>query len=205
MLLNPYAAYLAIYMDPITRLVNHLQRFVPFSEKDIPALKEHLGTLHVGKKEHLVEPLQPCNEHYFVVEGCLRMYFFNEKGDEQTVQFAIEDWWITDHAAYTQGVDSHFCIQAVESSTVLTVNRKIQEDLFRALPALERYFRIIYQRAFAAAQYRMRVRQDYSGEDTYLMFKKSYPDFVDRVPQYMLASYLGITPEYLSVVKKRHA
>ncbi|MGC3943679.1 MAG: Crp/Fnr family transcriptional regulator [Chryseolinea sp.] len=191
-------------MEPIDVLISHLKRFVPFHETEASILRKYLGTLHVGKKEHLVETLQPCPYHYFVVEGCLRMYFFNEKGDEQTVQFAIENWWMTDHSAYTQGNDSLFCIQAIEPSTLLTINRQLQEELFKVMPSLERYFRIIYQRAYAAAQYRMRVRQDYSGEDTYLMFKKSFPDFVDRIPQYMLASYLGITPEYLSVVKKRH-
>lgn len=192
-------------MEPIHRLVKHLERFVPIQESDVALLQKHIGSVRVSKKEHLVEPLQPCTDHYFVVEGCLRMYFFNEKGDEQTVQFAIENWWITDHAAFMQGGDSLFCIQAVEQSTLLTLNRQVQEELLQKIPSMERYFRIIYQRAYAAAQYRMRVRQDYSGEDIYLSFKKSYPDFVDRVPQYMLASYLGITPEYLSAVKKRHA
>lgn len=192
-------------MQPLLRLVNHMKRFVSFDEKDTDTLAKFLETITVAKKQHLVEPLQPCRYHYFVAQGCLRMYFFNEKGDEQTIQFAIEDWWITDHAAYSQGVNSTFYIQSIEAGTLLALDNRREEKLIGALPVMERYFRIIYQRAYAAAQHRMRVRHDHSGEDTYLLFKKGYPDFVDRVPQYMLASYLGITPEYLSTVKKRHA
>ena len=192
-------------MDPVARLATHMKRFIPMQPSDVAALEKYMEPVNASKKENLVEALQPCKYHYFVVEGCLRMYFFNEKGDEQTIQFALEDWWITDHAAYSQGVDSLFYIQAIEASTLLAIDRQAQENLFSKVPLAERYFRLIYERAYAAAQYRMRVRHDYSGEDTYLMFKKSYPAFVDRVPQYMLASYLGITPEYLSVIKKRHA
>lgn len=192
-------------MEPVTVLVQHLQRFIPFQHSDTSVLNKYLKTIQARKKEHLVGSLQPCNDHYFVVKGCLRMYFFNDKGDEQTVQFAIENWWMTDHSSFMQGTDSLFSIQAVESSSLLALNRSVQEDLFCEIPSMERYFRIIYQRAYAASQFRMRVRQDFSGEETYLGFRKSYPDFVDRVPQYMLASYLGITPEYLSAVKKRHS
>lgn len=192
-------------MEPVTVLVQHLQRFVRFQQQDIAVLNKYLRTIQARKKEHLIGSLQPCNDHYFVVKGCLRMYFFKDKGDEQTVQFAIENWWMTDHSAFMQGTESLFCIQAVESCTLLALNRAVQEDLFLEIPCMERYFRIIYQIAYAASQFRMRVRQDYSGEETYLNFRKSYPDFADRVPQYMLASYLGITPEYLSAVKKRHS
>jgi len=188
----------------IERLVRHIQKFVSLTDNDASLLEQYLNPINVGKKEHLLETLCPCRYHYYVVRGCLRMYFFNEKGDEQTIQFAIEDWWMTDHTAFNLGLESQYCIQAVEPSVLLAIHYDNQYNLFDRIPAVERYFRLIYQRAYAASQHRMKVRYDYSGEDTYLMFKKNYPDFVDRVPQYMLASFLGITPEYLSAVKKRH-
>jgi len=192
-------------MNDTDRLINHMKRFVPIQLSDTTALQKYLHSVKASKKENLVEALQPCKYHYFVVEGCLRLYFFNEKGDEQTIQFALEDWWITDHAAFSKGVNTLFYIQAIEPSTLLAIDHPAQEELFREVPLAERYFRLIYERAYAASQYRMRIRHDYSGEQNYLTFKKSFPAFADRVPQYMLASYLGITPEYLSVIKKRHA
>jgi len=191
--------------DAFHCLIQHMQKFVTVTDDDTDVLKQYLKVVTVSKKEHLVETLQPCKHHYFVVSGCLRMYFFNEKGDEQTIQFAIEDWWMTDHSAFHRGADSQFCIQAVEASTLLALHFEDQNPLFEHCLGAERYFRLIYQRAYAASQHRMKVNYDSSGEDTYLRFKKNYPHFVDRVPQYMLASFLGITPEYLSTVKKRHA
>jgi CRP/FNR family transcriptional regulator len=188
----------------LQQLIRHMQKFVALTEDDAAMLQPYLKLVNVGKKEHLVETLQPCKYHYFVVNGCLRMYFFNEKGDEQTIQFAIEDWWMTDHSAFHQGLNSQFCIQAVEPCTLLALHHEDQDKLFDRLPRAERYFRFIYQRAYAASQHRMKIHYDYSREESYLMFKKNYPYFVDRVPQYMLASFLGITPEYLSAVKKRH-
>jgi CRP/FNR family transcriptional regulator, anaerobic regulatory protein len=187
------------------QLIRHMQKFIALTDSESSLLPPYLKVVNVGKKEHLMETWQPCKYHYFVVSGCLRMYFFNQKGDEQTIQFAIEDWWMTDHSAFNNGSESLFCIQAVEPSTVLALHCESQDLLFERFPGAERYFRLIYQRAFAAAQHRMKVHFDNSGEDTYLMFKKRYPAFADRVPQNMLASFLGISPEYLSVVKKRHA
>jgi len=187
------------------QLIHHMQRFVALTDDDAGALEPYLKLMNVGKKEHLLETLQPCKYHYFVASGCLRMYFFNEKGDEQTIQFAIEDWWMTDHSAFHRGANSQFCIQAVEPSTLLALHYEDQDQLFDRLPGVERYFRLLYQRAYAASQHRTKVHYDNSGEVTYLMFKKKYPYFVDRVPQYMLASFLGITPEYLSAIKKRNA
>ena len=187
------------------QLVSHIKRFTAIHEREIPLIRDHFVEQQTTKKEILTGAGRPCNHHYFVVNGCLRMFFINEKGQDQTVQFAIENWWLTDHAAFSTKGRAGFSIQAVEASTLMTIDLAKQESLFKAVPAMERYFRIIYQKAYAASQLKMKYRSDRSGEETYLNFRESFPGFVERVPQNMLASYLGITPEYLSMVKKRNA
>lgn len=192
-------------MNATEQLINHVCKFCSITESDIPVILDHFSEHQANRKEILIEAGEQCKYHYFVVNGCLRMFFINEKGHDQTVQFAIENWWLTEHGSFSTKRKAEFSIQAVETSTLLVIDAAGQENLFKAVPQMEQYFRIIYQKAYAAAQHRMKVRYDQSGEDMYLNFRQSFPEFVERVPQNMLASYLGITPEYLSMVKKRNA
>ena len=131
------------------------------------------------------------------------MFFVNEKGIEQTTQFAIENWWITDYAAFQQQQPSGFYLQAVEKTEVATITLESQERLLKQYPQMESYFRIIYQRANAAAQLRIKYLYDFSREELYHHFNNKYPEFTQRIPQYLLASFLGFTPEYLSEIRKK--
>lgn len=131
------------------------------------------------------------------------MYFLKENGTEQTLSFALEQWWITDFTAFQNQRSSAYSIQAVEASEVLSIDFRDFEDLLRDFPVLERYFRLIHQRAHAAAQTRIRLLYELSREDLYRYFASQYPEFVQRVPQYLLASFLGFSPEYLSEIRKK--
>lgn len=132
------------------------------------------------------------------------MYFINEKGIDQVTYFALENWWLSDYMSLLMHSPSQFYIQAVENSEIVFLEQHKQEELFRRLPQLERYFRIVMQRANAASQMRVKYFHDYSKEENYLAFTTQFPSFAQRIPQYMLASYLGITPEYLSELRKKH-
>lgn len=144
-----------------------------------------------------------CTTNYFVSSGCLHMYFITDKGAENTIQFGIENWWITDSLAFhNQGV-TDFYIQAVEKSEILCIDYTKQEELLSRFPELERYFRIIHQIAYGAALMRMKYIFNYSKEDIFFLFRDRYPEFVQRVPQYLIASFLGLTPEYLSEIRKK--
>lgn len=153
------------------------------------------------KKENLLEKGDVCKANYFVVKGCLRLFFINEKGSEQTVQFAMEDWWLSDYTSFSMQAPATFYIQAVEKTTVLSITHTQQEKLLERYPQLERYFRLIHQRAHAASQFRIRGLYSLSREEAYYVFCERYPEFVNRVPQYLLASFLGLTPEYLSEIR----
>ena len=133
----------------------------------------------------------------------MRKFFVNEKGIEQTTEFAIENWWITDNIAYENRQPSEFYIQSVENSEILVIDHHSQEKLLAEFPKMERYFRFIYQRAYAASQMRIKYLYSFSKEDFYHQFASKYPDFVQRIPQYLIASFLGFTPEYLSEIRNK--
>ena len=144
-----------------------------------------------------------CHANYFVVQGCLRLFFINEKGVEQTIQFAIENWWLSDYTSFEKQEPATFYIQAVEKSEVVALTYNKQEEMLQQFPQMERYFRLMHQRANAAAQFRIKGLYNLSGEERYHQFNKRYPEFVQRVPQYLLASFLGFTPEYLSEIRSK--
>jgi CRP/FNR family transcriptional regulator len=149
----------------------------------------------------LLHEQELCRHYHFVVKGCLRLYIINKKGNEQTLQFALENWWLTDHAGFDNQKPSHFCIQAVEPSTVLSIDRQSFDELLTAIPSLERYFRIMLQRAVGASQMRINYLYTQTAEERYTLFNSLYPEFVQRVPQYMLATYLDFSPEFMSKIR----
>jgi cAMP-binding proteins - catabolite gene activator and regulatory subunit of cAMP-dependent protein kinases len=185
---------------------NHIEKFIKISEQEFLEIAAFFQLQKVKKKEHLLKEGNICRYHYFVLTGCLRKYFINEKGTEQTTEFAVEHWWMTDNIAFERGLPTEFNIQAVEDSEILKIDHTTQEKLLTAYPKMERYFRFIYQRAFAAWQMRIKYMYDLSKEERFHHFNKHFPEFVQRVPQHLLATYLGFTPEYLSEIRnKRHS
>lgn len=186
-------------------LLAHIARYVALTEAEQQALLAVLRTQPLARKEHLLRQDEVCTASYFVLQGCLRMYFLTDKGTEQITHFALENWWLADYTSLSQHAPSRFCIQAVEPSVVVVLDGPQQEAVLAQVPALERYFRLMMQRAAAAAQTRLLFFFGMSGEERYFQFARLFPDFVQRVPQYMLASYLGFTPEFLSKIRARAA
>lgn len=182
----------------------HLEKFIKLSDDDFEEILKFFDTRSVSKKENLLEEGQICRHHYFVLKGLLRKFYNNEKGVEQTTEFAIETWWMTDNIAYEHKLPTEFYIQAVEKSEILCISQENQERLLKAYPVMERYFRFVYQRAFAAAQMRIKYLFSLSKEDFYFKLVDKQPQFVQRVPQYLIASFLGFTPEYLSEIRRKN-
>lgn len=185
------------------KLFTHIRKLVSLSAEEEKILSPFLQYKELKKKDHLLKEGQICNANHFVVNGCLRMYFTTDDAVEQIIQFGIDNWWITDYMSAGNGQPSKFYIQAVEDAVVIVLNKEKQEELFLQLPQLERYFRLILQKAHAAAIMRIHYIFDQSGEERYHHFSKSFPEFVQRIPQYMLASYLGFTPEFLSKIRAK--
>lgn len=181
----------------------HLVKFITISDKEYASILSFFQLAEVKKKENLMQESEVCKFKYFVVKGCLRKFFVNGKGVEQTTEFAIENWWLTDNFAFEQQVKSQFNIQAVEKSTILMIDFQSQELLLEKHPVMERYFRMVYQRAYAAAEKRIRYLYEMTKEEYYLHFSTLYPWFIQRIPQYLIASFLGFTPEYLSEIRAK--
>lgn len=182
-------------------LFRHIEKFITLEPSEIDILESCLQLSKIKKKEHLLKEGQVCTTMYFVVKGCMRQYIINTKGSEQTLQFGIENWWITDLLSYYNHTSSHFYIQAVENSEVIAIEQPILEALLIQIPKLERYFRIVSQKSFGAMQMRIKFLFTMSAEERYHHFNNHFPEFVQRVPQYMIASYLDFSAEFMSKIR----
>lgn len=182
-------------------LVKHIQKFINLDSSEIDIIESRLTISQIKRKDHVLEEGQICNTMYFIVKGCMRQYIINPKGTEQTLQFGVENWWITDYLSYHNHTPSHFYIQAVETTEVIVLEKSVLESILIEIPKLEKYFRIVAQKAFGAAQMRIKFLFTMSAEERYNHFKNQQPDFVQRVPQYMLASYLDFSAEFMSKIR----
>lgn len=185
------------------RLIDHLKKYVFISAEEEIAILDYFDRKKFRKRENLVNADSFCKHHYFVEKGCLRLFFLNDKGAEQTIQFAIENWWITDYNAFENQFKTDFTIQALEDTEVLEIDFVNQEKLLQEFPMLERYFRQIFQRAYSASLLRTKYLFDFKRDEFYHHFNDHFPEFTSRIPQHILASYLNMTPEYLSEIKKK--
>jgi CRP-like cAMP-binding protein len=184
-------------------LKKHISRFVKMTGQDYSEMLKYFTVTEVAKKQNLLSEGKICKYNYFVNKGCLRLFFINEKGVEQTIQFALENWWLADYTSFSSQKPSGFYIQAVEKSELLALDFSSQEKMLYRFPQMERYFRIVHQRAHAAAQFKTKFLYSLSREEHYRLFNRQYPEFVQRIPQYLLASFLGFTPEYLSEIRSK--
>jgi CRP/FNR family transcriptional regulator len=182
-------------------LFNHIQRFVTLNQSDKDLLSSLLQQKEYKRKEFLLKEGQICGSNFFVVKGCLRMYYVNDKGVEQIAYFGIDNWWLCDYKSYDMQQPSQYYIQAVAATEVIVWDKHKEETILDQIPAMERYFRILMQRNLAAAQQRIKYIFEYSGTERYQRFVEMFPDFVQKVPQYMLASYLGISAEFVSKIR----
>ncbi|MBI9071371.1 MAG: Crp/Fnr family transcriptional regulator [Melioribacteraceae bacterium] len=185
-------------------LEQHLKKFSDLNESDLSVLKKYFRTHKLKKKELLLRESSVCKDLFFVEKGCLRMYFLNKKSVEQIVQFALEGWWITDYSSFMNNTPSEYYIQAIEASEIVSVDKHKFNEMLREFPRLEKYFRIMTQKTLAASQLKTKLLYEMSKEEFYVHFNSSFPEFMQRVPQYMIASYLGLTPEYLSELRKKN-
>ena len=190
-------------MNRYIELKEHINRFVGISDTDFEQMLRYVIPVSTKKKQNLHEAGKVCRSNFFVRKGCLRLFFINEKGVEQTIQFALENWWLSDYASFSSQQTSVFTIQAVERSEILAMDFSAQEKMLQQFPQMEKYFRLIHQRAHAASQNRLKALFSQSREEIYHEFCEQYQAFVQRIPQYLLASFLGFTPEYLSEIRRK--
>ncbi|TSD67931.1 Crp/Fnr family transcriptional regulator [Inquilinus sp. KBS0705] len=186
-------------------LLLHIKRYVLLTPAEEQLICDSLELKKIKKKQLLLEPGKLCQGNYFVVKGLVRQYFLNKKLNEQIIQFGLETWWIADQDSLLNAKPSTTYIQTIEATEVLLMTEKNRVMLFEKIPAFESYFRIMMQKAFVAAQRRIGFIFNMNDEERYRHFSALYPAFMQRIPQYMLASYLGFTPQFLSRLRAKKA
>lgn len=184
-------------------LLDHIKKYVQLSPRQQQQFCEKLELKKLKKREFLLEPGKLCKGNYFIIKGCVRQFLINQKLNEQIIHFGIENWWIADQDSLLNNQPSACYIQAIEETELLLLQEKDRISLSKEIPFLETYFRIMMQKSFVAAQRRIGFIFNQTEEERYRHFSKLYPGFVQRVPQYMLASYLGFTPQFLSRLRAK--
>jgi CRP/FNR family transcriptional regulator len=182
-------------------LVNNIKRYVALEPSDEAQFIKIVRKTRLKKRQFLVQPGFVCQSQSYVLQGALRSYFVNTDGQEHTLQFAVEDWFISDFNSYINQSPASIYVEALEDSVVLQIDYTNVEHLCATNPKFERFFRMVAQKSFAFSQKRILSNLGLSAEERYLEFADMYPKIVQRVPQYALASYLGMTPEFLSKLK----
>jgi len=188
-------------MNP--NLTEYIKRYINISETEIELFQSYLRPIKLNKKEFLLKEGQICKSRYFISKGCIRLYYIDNKGNEQIIHFGIDNWWITDYESLINKIPSKLYIQATENTELLELSQKFFDELCLKLPKTERLFRIIMEKTFIASQKRIEYMFSQSGEEIFKHFIAANPQFTQRVPQYMIASYLGITPEFVSKIKAK--
>lgn len=184
-------------------LMGSIEKYVSLNDSQKTLIEKSVRERKVKKGQFLLHEGAVCNTTSFVTEGSLRTYYTDLEGQEHIVQFAIEGWWISDLNSFIMQVPATFNVQAIEDSVLLEITYESLERLYLEIPSLERYFRIITQRAFISFQQRVVQNISMTAEDRYRSFQEKFPKLELRIPQKLVASYLGISAEFLSKTKKK--
>ncbi|ULQ55887.1 Crp/Fnr family transcriptional regulator [Flavihumibacter rivuli] len=180
------------------QIIQHISIHVPLTESEQQVIIGYLTTRRIKKRQFLVSEGEHCRTEHFIAKGCLRSYYVDEKGKEYLLRFATENYWITDLNSFTNNVPSTQFIEALEDSEVICITRQALDCLLIDLPKLHKYFMLIYRNAIINNYDRIQQNFSLPALERYRNFQKKYPQLEQRVPRYMIASYLGITPEFLS-------
>ncbi|MGV3538946.1 MAG: Crp/Fnr family transcriptional regulator [Rufibacter sp.] len=184
-------------------LLDYIARYVQLTEAEQEVLLQRVIPRRYLKGQFVVQQGDVCKVESFVLKGCLKTFYTDPEGQEHIVMFAIENWWTADLGSFITQTPADYNVQCLEDSELLQFPYDALEELYQTIPKLERFFRIIIQKAFVASEKRNIRNVSQPAKERYLQFKKQYPQIEQRVPQYMIASYLGITKEFLSKIRSQ--
>lgn len=187
----------------IDTLFKHIGKKVQLSEEDKLKIQTFFKEKKLRKRQLLLEQGEVCRHLSFISSGLMRTYNVDEKGNEHMSIFGWEGWWLSDFNSFLTGETSVFSIDAIEPSELLMISRADYEDLTLAVPLMDRYFRILYQNSLVTKEKRLLSSIKHTAEEKYLQLADTNPEMLKRVPQNLIASYLGIAPETLSRIRKK--
>ncbi|HDZ13582.1 hypothetical protein LCGC14_1216270 [marine sediment metagenome] len=183
-------------------LYQQLEEKISLSEKDKNCIPNFFETKFLRKKQLLLQAGEYCRTLAFVSTGALKSYTIDEKGIEHISLLAWEGWWVSDFKSFISDEKAILFIDAIEDSEILLLSKSNYEQLLIEVPSMERYFRILYQNSLVTKDRRLISSNTYTAEEKYNHLLKMYPFISQRIPQILIASYLGITTETISRIKK---
>lgn len=186
-----------------TLILSNIARHIALDSAETQSFLSLLEPKTIKRKEPLLQAGKVSRALNFVIKGCLRMYSTDDSGKEHILLFLPEDWWCVDMFSFYTGTPAIYSIDALEDTEVLQITSKKMEMLYTQVPKFERFFRILFQNGFIMYQSRVTAELTLSAAQKYEKFKKQYPSLEQRVAQKQIASYLGITPVFLSMLRKR--
>ncbi len=178
---------------------------VSFSEEDVVLVDKVMTVERLAKGTMLLKESEIVNYIYYVIDGCLRTYYIDQNDKEHTLQFGIKDWWVTDYTAYYSSSKALLNIECLKDVVLLRISRLDMEMLYRVIPGVESFVRVKVESAFVGLQLRVLRTLSQSAKERYISFVESYPNIQRSVKNYHIASYLGITTESLSRIRKEIA
>jgi len=184
-------------------LLNYVRQHIDLSHEEEEILLSKVSLRKYLKGQFTVQQNDVCKNLNFVISGCLKTFYIDTEGQEHIVLFAIEDWWSSDLGSFITQAPADYNVQCLENTTVIQFSHDNLEELYIQIPKLERLFRKMLEKALVATQQRIIRSFSLSAKERYIKFKELYPKIDQRIPQYMIASYLGITKEFLSKIKSQ--
>ncbi len=183
-------------------LIEHFETYLSFEADEKELIESRISWRKIKRKESILQAGDVCRYYTFVLSGCLRLFITDQVGKEHNILFAAENEWISDIASFHSGIPSQSTIQALETSEVIQIAQQDLYFLYLNILKLDRIFKVIAEEKYVELQNRVFFTISSSGQQRYLTFLKQYPNLANRLPNTQIASYLGITPEFLSMIRK---
>ena len=184
------------------RLIGHFESYLPLKAEEKQLVEAKATLRRIKRRQMILQEGFVCRHYAFVVEGCFRMYGVDNKGTEHNIQFAAENDWIADIGSFHSGKPSQLFIEAIEPSVILQIGKDDLYFLYQSIPKLDRIFKVIIENKYVELQNRVLQNISSTAQERYLNFLEQYPTLSPRLPNTQIASYLGITPEFLSKIRK---
>jgi CRP-like cAMP-binding protein len=184
-------------------VLQNVSRHIRLDKEEISYFTSLLSHKEMRRKEFVLQAGAIAKHINFIHTGALKAYYLDVKSDENIIMLAVDDWWVTDMYSFTSGKPAMQYISAIEDSVIFQLQKNDFDQLLVKIPAFERFFRILMQNAYIREQLRVIQNLSMPAEERYLNFLNKYPQLVQRVTQKQIASYIGVSPEFLSAMRKR--
>ncbi|WP_196896092.1 Crp/Fnr family transcriptional regulator [Aureivirga marina] len=188
--------------DKHQALIENFEKEVSLNEVEKEIIRDYFHFFTIQKKKDLLRSGDICNYTFFILKGCTRSFNIDEKGIERIQNFGFENYWVGDLLSLFTGEPSSLTIETIEHSQILKIHKDDLENLYNEVPQLERFFRILYQKAYVSSLKRLNKMVQFSASENYNQLIKEQPNLLQRVPLAYIASYLGIAPESLSRIRR---